>query len=374
MSLFAWLLRRRRSARRPEPAHGAPAEAPKPPRPALGRAPSRTESGVSFADSSPSAFSGAVAERLVDALHEEAHQVTDVHDRQYVAGLLRAVRNEGVELPSLPAEVLRLHRLLGTADTSVAELVHAVQRDPAITARFVKIANSGAYARRHKVTSAGEAAVRLGFDQSAVVVMAVVSSAKLFKVHGFKQETAALSRHSLATATAAQLLARASAGPERDAFLLGLTHDVGKIFMLSVASQLFRESRGQWAAQPATIERLIRDLHPAFGALAAEAWGFDPTLVQAIAQHHVFARDPAAADHLPEEVQAVAALVAAADMIAHLLLEPERPAAPELAPTLARLGLVFSEALGAQAMEAFRTFDRERADTLPEPERAAALR
>lgn len=269
----------------------------------------------------PMSFAGLAAEQLAHELHDVASAVTDPGDRMFVSTLIRAVKNEGVDLPTAPDDVVQIQRLLSSPDCDVPDLARAIKRDPAMSARFVSIANSPLYARGERVTCVEDAVVRVGLNQASSLVMAIVSKAKMFRVANDQGEADRLHRHALATAVAAKMIAK-GAEVDRHAFIGGLLHDLGRVFMLSTAGAQFQKSRGQSRPQPQTLDRLVTQLHAGFSALVAERWGYEAELVLALQHHHRPIEGGASAVVLvPAAAEPLTYTLAGADLVAHVVLD-----------------------------------------------------
>src|SRR4030095_3026411 len=76
------------------------------------------------------------------------------------------------QLPTLPAATLDVLALCRKESIEVRDLVRSISRDPALSARIMKIANSSFYARRGAVSTLEDAVVLMGIKS---VMMAALS-------------------------------------------------------------------------------------------------------------------------------------------------------------------------------------------------------
>src|SRR5512136_2139771 len=74
-------------------------------------------------------------------------------------------------LPSLPAIVTRLLDVVNSADTSADDAVRLIEKDPALTSKFIRLANSAFYGMPRAVSSVSSAVVILGFNVIRSVVL-----------------------------------------------------------------------------------------------------------------------------------------------------------------------------------------------------------
>src|SRR5437899_1766032 len=67
------------------------------------------------------------------------------------------------QLPSAPEVAQRMLTLLGGDDSGVQEVTDLILRDPSLTARLLRLANSALFAIRTRVTSIPQAVTMLGY-------------------------------------------------------------------------------------------------------------------------------------------------------------------------------------------------------------------
>ena len=200
-------------------------------------------------------------------------------------------------LPQSPAMRRELLGLLADDDIRVDQIEDGVQRNPAIAAKLLQIANSAYYGPRGTVSSVGEAVSMLGLD----TVRGIVTAAHLFAAlpAGAKdQPVGDIWSHCVATAVMVRRVAwhvRASAATNRAAFTAALLHDVGKIVMLHAHGEEYAKlrqlpppRRPLWQEE----ECLFGHHHGVAGSLLLELWGLPASVVEAVALHHTPHRTP----------------------------------------------------------------------------------
>lgn len=266
-------------------------------------------------------FSGNVAGHLDGTLRRIASRVTHAGDRMLVSKLLRAVRNEGVSLPVMPANVLKIQRMLNEPDCSIASLARVLSSETTVAAKFIAVANSPMYVASQPINALDDAIVRVGLNQTSMVVFAIVARSRLFKVARFQREADALYAHSLACGAICQVLARLVRGVRADdAFTAGLLQELGRVFVLSLGGGIARDDH-EHVPQRETMAWLTDELDAGFSALVAESWGYREEVVRALELHNAIGRTV-------DEVAALGAndpdrltyLVAASDLMARLLV------------------------------------------------------
>jgi len=305
-------------------------------------------------------FSGMVARILegeVKALVRQAHTSAD---RQVVSILLRAVKNDGADLPAMPKELLKIQRMLSDVDVQVSKLASAMQRDPMIAAKFLALANSPFYGGRHRITDVQQAIVRLGLSTTQMLITAILARSRVFKIQAHEAEAAELYRHALATAALAQALAPSVGVDEQDAFMAGLFHDLGRVFVLTASGQVRTKDKKSEPPTPEFLARAQDMLDAGFSAMIAESWGYRDSIVQALLHHHEPVPAPGE-DSLafPEDEDFLTYLIAAADQLAFDIDREDgvtREAARQL---LDALDIELTEELMAKARGTVETFMAE---------------
>ncbi len=223
----------------------------------------------------------------------EAIQDTIATSRRMRDPALSAAVAGILALPESPAMRRELLSLLSDDETTVEQLEEAVQKNPAISAKLLQIANSAYYGARGSVTSIGEAVSMLGLD----TVRGIVTSAHLFDAMpaaGIKDlPISELWHHCVTTAVMVRRIAwhvRATTHVNRAAFTAALLHDVGKVVMAIAHGDDYTDLRRHpeipqrpfWQEE----ERRFGHHHGSAGALLLELWGLPSVVVEAVSLHH----------------------------------------------------------------------------------------
>ena len=193
-------------------------------------------------------------------------------------------------IPTPPAIYFEIRDALespmGTAH-SVAEII---AKDPAITAKLLKVANSGFYASPRTIADLDNAITLLGMD----LVLALVLSAHLYNqlpIPGLKLDE--LWKHSIAVATLAKEIAshaRGSRASISSCAISGLLHDLGQlVFLANMPDTYYSLIRNASGSETKLLEMELEEFgigHPEVGALILSLWDLPEEVVQAIASHH----------------------------------------------------------------------------------------
>jgi HD-like signal output (HDOD) protein len=290
---------------------------PGPVRPA--RAPSGDEGPVDLArELRALASPGAAAGRALAAVRALSAEVRDPAALVLLRALERGAETGQLALPPLPEVVLRVRDLIESPDLRIADLEREIQLDPALATRIVGVANSPFYGSAKPAASVAEAIVRVGLRQTRHLVLALALRSRVLRAPGHDLEVADLWGHSLATSLAAQSLAALLGSDPEEAALVGLVHDVGRVAILAAQGDLERSSRGQVRVGPEPSASIADALHPALGAMLADAWSLAPAVVAAISHHH-------SAATAPEPVAPLVRAAAGADQLARVLVRADAP-------------------------------------------------
>jgi len=219
-------------------------------------------------------------------------------------------------LPPAPRLLPQLLTLLRQTDIDVSKVVEVITFDQSLTANVLKMCNSVYIGAANAADSLDEAITRLGFD-NVYCLVAAVSAGRVMSpaLRGYDLDEVELWKHSVATALAAQLLARDKGDDEAVAFTAGLLHDVGKVILPQALehtySLVLAESRSSQSSLLETETKLLGVNHAEIGARLLERWEFPANLIAAVGFHH----QPAGAG--PHD--RLAACVYLGNMIAHFL-------------------------------------------------------
>lgn len=198
------------------------------------------------------------------------------------------------ELPTLPDVVPKVLDAMEGARSNASRVTGIIARDPALTSKILRVANSAYYGFPQQIADLERAVALLGFSmvRSLAVSMGVMQSlgssrpSSRFSMEG-------LWMHSLAVATAIKALARRCGRAEggEQLFVIGLLHDIGKVVMDQFFPELFDQAleRVEHMEPPRLylVERAVIGFdHGEVGAMLLHRWMFPEMIVGLIAAHH----------------------------------------------------------------------------------------
>nr|MBN2278890.1 HDOD domain-containing protein [candidate division Zixibacteria bacterium] len=204
---------------------------------------------------------------------------------------IREVISQRDDLFALPEAAVKILSLADREEISIDLLADLISKDPALTGRLLKIANSSFYGGSKRATNINQAVIFLGLT----TVKCLILSAALFAPErisvnlGF--DVKSIYCNIISTAATCQLLAVECNYPSPDdAFTCGLLYEIGLLYYLqnySVHYKRIMENIGNGDVFEAE-ERQFGITHPEAGRLIAEKWHLPEEFLSAIANHHTF--------------------------------------------------------------------------------------
>jgi putative nucleotidyltransferase with HDIG domain len=196
--------------------------------------------------------------------------------------------------PQPAAAELVLAALDEGLDADPARITAAIELDPALAARVIRLANSASYGAT-RVGSVAQAVRRIGFE--SVTALAVGAACAVLD-ESFEPIAPGFWLHAITSAAATAVIGRRRHVPPSDAFTVGLLHDVGQVLLERRDPTLFAST--QRPASGLMSDLLSAEIaafgltHAQAGADALAQWGFPSVFVDAVARHHGAAAPDAA--------------------------------------------------------------------------------
>jgi HD-like signal output (HDOD) protein len=191
---------------------------------------------------------------------------------------------------------------------SAGQVAALVRKEPALYARVLRVANSPYYGQSRSITTIDRALVLLGVD----AVRGIAAAACLDRSMPRRGEDSVVDiksvvRHSIATAAAAESLARIRRPAlAAEAFIAGLLHNLGIVVQLhldapGIRAMIRLREAGDLRAMRALESDCAAIGHEDCVGVIFEAWQLPESLIAAARDHH----DPMAAAPLHRELAAL---------------------------------------------------------------------
>jgi HD-like signal output (HDOD) protein len=220
---------------------------------------------------------GSVIERRVDPF-------------EFLSRLAAEVSKGTVNLPCFPDIVLRIRKALSDPRNTPENTVKIVGTEPRLAARLLQTANSAIFNPTGKpLTDLRTAITRLGHQLVQCVAMAF--AVQQMKAQGSLRVIAEplnrLWEKSIAVASICQVLARRTHVPPEEAFLTGLLHGIGRLYIMVRAAD---DAHGPHYDH--ALAEMVADWHPAIGRAVLENWGFVEAMSEAVGDQANYERKP----------------------------------------------------------------------------------
>jgi len=187
-----------------------------------------------------------------------------------------------VDLPCFPNIVVRISEALMDPDTTAEQVVTVVGAEPRLAARITQTANSAAFNAAGKpVTELRSAIARIGqhMVQSIAISYAIQQMEHEESLRSIARPLMELWERSITVSSISQLVAERTKVHTDVAFLTGLLHGIGSLYIMA------RAAIGQPpVADPRSWFDLLGGWQASIGKAILEAWGFPEEMCEAVAE------------------------------------------------------------------------------------------
>lgn len=196
-----------------------------------------------------------------------------------------------VPLVSLPEVCLRIGEMVEDPEVSASDLGYVISHDAGLTARLLKVVNSGVYGPAARVDTVSRAVAVLGLDELRGLVLAASVIGPAEGVPNELVDVAAFWRHSVYCGVLAELLAgRCGVLHSERLFVAGLLHDIGKLVLCARVPEAVGRVRARVQDQGIGTDAAERELlgfdHAEVGGTLLAQWNMPGALCDAVRFHH----------------------------------------------------------------------------------------
>ena len=200
---------------------------------------------------------------------------------------LRQIVEKVGNLPTLPEIVVRIAGMVDSPQTTGRQLGVEIAKDQVISAKVLKLVNSGFYGFSQSISTISHAVTMLGFNavKSLVLSCSVLDS--------MNEAFPGLWEHSLACARTCALIAdQLGMSDAEELSTIGLLHDLGKVVIYQTMEEEFVRIRLRVEEQELLVyqaeEEVLQINHAQIGGWLLEKWALPAKLTVPIAEHHDF--------------------------------------------------------------------------------------
>lgn len=215
--------------------------------------------------------------------------------KQFLQELLKDLEKNELVLPTLPEVALRVRDAVDDENSSISDIARVIATDAALSARIIQVANSPLMRASREIDNLDMAVNRLGMKLIRDMVVSMVMQ-QMFQATSdvTDRKLREIWEHSTTVAAISHVLAASytKLSPEQ-AMLAGLIHDIGALPIITKA-----EEYPELLEDEATLDLIIRKLHPKIGKAILQAWNFPAELVKVAAEHENLGRDSEQVDYV----------------------------------------------------------------------------
>jgi HD-like signal output (HDOD) protein len=198
-------------------------------------------------------------------------------------------------LPAMPKTALEILSIELATDKGNELLLKVIEKDLAISARIIGLANSPLFGTSRKILTVGDAATVLGIKRVKMVALGFAMMSSVSRNPSGLLNVLHLWQHSMAVVLAMDALSRAMPREMRPAdeeiYLAGLLHDIGFLILEYVDPELSNRFHARLAVETvlSSIEleaEMLEMSHCELGELLAEHWNLTDVIVAVLRYHH----------------------------------------------------------------------------------------
>ncbi len=210
-------------------------------------------------------------------------------ERQSIVDVVKSKLASGaMSVPVFHAVALRLQQVLARPEFSIDDVHQLINADPGLASQVLRASNSAFYSGLSKVSTVREAIIRLGAREVANLAM-LTTQQDLYRSEDatYNALMQTLWKHSFCCAVGSKWLAQKGgfAAQAQEAFLSGLLHDIGKLFILKVMEEISRDPQLKGSAGPAVLNEVLTSLHVEQGHQLMVQWHMPPIYCDVVAGH-----------------------------------------------------------------------------------------
>jgi HD-like signal output (HDOD) protein len=199
------------------------------------------------------------------------------------------VASERTNLPAFNEISLRIQQETAKKDADIREIERLIVYDQALASQVLRMANSAFFMGLESVATVHEAIIRMGTDEIVNIVI-LTTQLENFRsddpfVQGLLND---LWQHSVGCAIGTQWVAKRRCFNDilHNAFLAGLFHDVGKLFLLTVIEEIRQSKELHFQLSNTLIDEIMNTLHTEQGYLLMRNWNLPETYSEIARGHH----------------------------------------------------------------------------------------
>jgi len=197
--------------------------------------------------------------------------------------------SEELQLPVFPPLALHLQRMLSADEVDIDRVAAKINEDQALASQLLRCANSAFFSGLSKVSTIKDSIMRLGTRQVTNVIL-MATQHRQYGSHDkiIQPYLASLWKHASCCANGSDWLAqrlgyRAIA---QEAFLAGLLHDIGNLFVLKVLEEVRATTKQDLDLSKTVLNEILQNMHTTHGAKLMQSWNLPVEYCDVVRMHH----------------------------------------------------------------------------------------
>jgi len=201
------------------------------------------------------------------------------------------VREEDMELPSLPMIYHQIKEVVSRPSSSAQKIAEIIEKDTSLSAKLLKLVNSPFYGLSSQIEDLSRAVTIIGTEQLCTLALGVTVATYFKNIPSKLIDMQHFWQHSVACGICARKLAEYKNIKNRERlFIAGLLHDIGRLIIYQSIPDHGREAllaaQDQSQLLYETEKEVIGFNHADVGNRALKKWAFPPHLISAVRHHH----------------------------------------------------------------------------------------
>ncbi len=193
------------------------------------------------------------------------------------------------DLPTLPVTANQILNLAKDPLFSIDKLKEILERDPAVSAKILSVANSAFFGFPLRTNMLGDAIMRIGFDNVRSIALGI-SLLTLLCDGRTTPDYKRLFNHSLTVGLTARLITiNFSSDISDDIMIDGMLHDLGYLVLNRYFPEIFEEILNSLEDSKSLIDAeksVMNYTHSDAGFWLAEKWNLPETVLDTCLYHH----------------------------------------------------------------------------------------
>jgi HD-like signal output (HDOD) protein len=236
-----------------------------------------------------------------------------IHTMSLIEILQEHLAAEDLQLPVFPLVALQLQEMLSSEDADLLDIASRIASDQVLASQFLRVANSAFFSGLSKVATIQDAIMRLGTRQSIDLILLITQRQQYNSKDKFLAPyVEALWKHAASTAAGCKWAAERLGYPSiaQEAFLAGLLHDIGNLFLLRVLENAHASGKHDIDLSKPVLAEVLDSMHTVQGALLLKRWNLPELYCEIVRTHH---------DPVVEKGSIILNIVRLVDMACHKL-------------------------------------------------------